>query len=155
MAYHSIGLGYFANREFRRALREYEYSLKFLEADPDSYTIDDRRTFYAYDGGTLAGCGRKEEGQDHLAVGRSSYSCRREFGIHQKSHQLGDASLSDRCLLENCHLLHCLFPSQLWQYRSHSMRHRLNLGMLNLYYIRIRSLQGYLLGQCRFLQMEG
>ncbi len=66
MAYHSIGLVKFANREFRSALSEYEYSLKFLEADPDSYTIDERRTFYAYYGGALAGCGRKEEGEGYI-----------------------------------------------------------------------------------------
>ena len=66
MAYHSIGLVKFANREFRSALSEYEYSLKFLEADPDSYTIDERRTFYAYYGGSLAGCGRKEEGEEYI-----------------------------------------------------------------------------------------
>ena len=66
MAYHSIGLVKFANHDFRSALREYEYSLKFLETDPDSYTIDERRTFYAYYGGTLAGCGRKEEGEEYI-----------------------------------------------------------------------------------------
>ena len=66
MAYHSIGLVKFANREFRSALKEYEYSLKFLEADPDSYSIDERRTFYAYYGGSLAGCGRKEEGEEYI-----------------------------------------------------------------------------------------
>lgn len=66
MAYHSIGLVKFANHDFRSALREYEYSLKFLETDPDSYTIDERRTFYAYYGGSLAGCGRKEEGEEYI-----------------------------------------------------------------------------------------
>lgn len=63
MAYHSIGLIYFSRRNFRNALSEYDYSVKFLEADPDSYSIDERRTFYALYGGSLAGCGRKEEGE--------------------------------------------------------------------------------------------
>lgn len=66
MAYHSTGLIMFANRNFRSALREYEYALKFLEADKDSYSLDEQRTFYAYYGGSLAGCGRKEEGEEYI-----------------------------------------------------------------------------------------
>lgn len=63
MAYHSIGLIDFQRRNFKKALNEYEYSVKFLEADPDAYSIDEQRTFYALYGGSLAGCGRKEEGE--------------------------------------------------------------------------------------------
>ena len=39
------------------------YSHTNVEADPDAYSIDEQRTFYALYGGSLAGCGRKEEGE--------------------------------------------------------------------------------------------
>ena len=58
MAYHIIGLIHLQRREFRKALSEYDYSVKFLEADPDAYSIDEQKTFYALYGGSLAGCGR-------------------------------------------------------------------------------------------------
>lgn len=63
MAYHIVGLIHLQRREFRKALSEYDYSVKFLEADSDAYSIDEQKTFYALYGGSLAGCGRKEEGE--------------------------------------------------------------------------------------------
>ena len=32
-------------------------------ADADAYSMDEQKTFYALYGGSLAGCGRKEEGE--------------------------------------------------------------------------------------------
>ena len=43
MAYHIIGLIHLQRREFRKALSEYDYSVKFLEADPDAYQLMNKR----------------------------------------------------------------------------------------------------------------
>ena len=63
MAYHGIGFIYFLERKYSLALKEYETAFPIIEADPDTYPASERAILYAFYGGSLAGDGKKEEGE--------------------------------------------------------------------------------------------